>query len=63
MTDKSPGKEWIHGLLVTIASLLLLAAAPQRQIFRGASDLLGIFLSIPEYPAVVLEKTARESTF
>ena len=63
MTDKSPGKEWIHGLLVTIASLLLLAAAPQRQIFRGVSDLLGILLSIPEYPAVVLEKTARETAF
>ena len=63
MTDKSPGKEWIHGLLVTIASLLLLAAAPQRQIFRGASDLLGMLLKIPEYPAVILEKTARETTF
>ncbi|NLB82857.1 MAG: rod shape-determining protein MreC [Synergistaceae bacterium] len=63
MADKSPGKEWIHGLLVTIASLLLLAAAPQRQIFRGASDLLGTILSVPEYPAVVLEKTARETAF
>ncbi len=63
MADKSPGKEWIHGLLVTIASLLLLAAAPQRQIFRGASDLLGTLLSIPEYPAVVLEKAARETAF
>lgn len=63
MTEKHLEKEWIHGLLAMIASLLLLAAAPQRQIFKGAVDLVGEILKYPEYPAVVLERGARDFAF
>ncbi|MGI6252713.1 MAG: rod shape-determining protein MreC [Aminivibrio sp.] len=59
MSEKHLGKEWIHGLLMIIASLLLLAAAPRKDIFRGAVDAVGQFLRYPEYPAVVLEQAAK----
>ncbi|MDI9369460.1 MAG: rod shape-determining protein MreC [Synergistaceae bacterium] len=60
MTDKRSEREWIHGLLAVAASLLLLAAAPRRELFRGAVDLVGEALRYPEYPAVLIERTARE---
>ena len=63
MTDKHPGKEWIHGLLAISASLLLLAAAPQRHVFRGGVDLLGEILKYPEYPAVALGNAVRSFSF
>lgn len=49
-------REWIHGFIAVILSLLLLAAAPQRQIFRSAVDVVGTVLSYPESPAVALER-------
>ena len=49
-------REWIHGFIAVILSLLLLAAAPQRQVFRRAVDVVGTVLSYPESPAVALER-------
>ncbi len=60
MTDKHREREWIHGLLALAASLLLLAAAPRREFFKGAVDFVGAILRYPEYPAVFIETTARE---
>lgn len=60
MTEKYSEREWIHGLLALAASLLLLAAAPRREFFRGAVDFVGEVLRYPEYPAVFIERTARE---
>ncbi len=60
MIEKHSEREWIHGLLAVAASLLLLAAAPQRGLFRGAVDIVGEILRYPEYPAVLIEGTARE---
>lgn len=59
MAEKHLGKEWIHGLLMIIACLLMLAAAPRKDIFRGAVDVAGSLLRYPEYPAVVLEQGAK----
>lgn len=63
MIDKHLQKEWIHGLLMVIASLALLGAAPRRDVFRGAVDLVGVILEYPEYPAVALERSARDISF
>ncbi len=63
MTEKHLEKEWIHGLIAIIASLLPLAAAPKRHIFRGAADFVGELLRYPEYPAVAAEQTARRISF
>ncbi|HOO86252.1 MAG TPA: hypothetical protein PK442_01000, partial [Synergistales bacterium] len=60
MTEKYSEREWIHGLLALAASLLLLAAAPRREFFRGAVDFVGEVLRYPEYPAVFIERTTRE---
>ena len=48
MTEKHLEKEWIHGLIAIIASLLLLAAAPKRHIFRGAADFAGELHRYPD---------------
>ncbi|NCB15863.1 MAG: rod shape-determining protein MreC [Synergistales bacterium] len=63
MTEKHLGKEWIHGLLMIIASLLLLAAAPRKDVFKGAVDFVGEILRYPEYPAVALERSAKRVSF
>lgn len=63
MTEKHLGKEWIHGLLMIIACLLLLAAAPRKDVFRGAVDLAGEILRYPEYPAAALERSAKRVSF
>ena len=63
MTEKHPEKEWIHGLLAIAASLLLLAAAPRREFFKGAVDFVGEVLRYPEYPAVLIEQTVKKSAF
>lgn len=60
MTERQGEREWIHGLLALVACLLLLAAAPRRELFRGAVDLTGELLAYPEYPAFVIERAARE---
>jgi rod shape-determining protein MreC len=60
---RNPEKEWIHGLLAITASLLLLAAAPRRDLFKGAVDLVGEVLRYPEYPAVFIERTAKKFAF
>lgn len=59
MAEKHLGKEWIHGLLMIIACMLLLAAAPRKDIFRGAVDWAGQILRYPEYPAVALVQVAK----
>lgn len=59
MAEKHQEKEWIHGLLMIITCLLLLAAAPRKDVFRGAVDAAGLLLRYPEYPAVVLERGAK----
>lgn len=59
MKNTFESREWVHGCIAVILSLLLLAAAPQRQIFQWAVDGVGIILSYPEYPAVVLERSIK----
>jgi rod shape-determining protein MreC len=63
MTENHLGKEWIHGLLMIIVSLLFLAVAPRKDVFRGAVDVVGEILRYPEYPAAALERSARRLSF
>ena len=54
MFDRRQTREWVHGLTALILGLFLLGASSNVGIVKGAADIVGEVLAIPEYPAAVL---------
>ena len=59
MTDRRLTREWLHGLVALTFGFFLLGASPQVTLLRSLSDVVGVILSIPEYPAVVMREFVR----
>ncbi|NLL36597.1 MAG: rod shape-determining protein MreC [Fretibacterium sp.] len=54
MFDRRQTREWVHGLTALILSLFLLGVSSNLGIVKGAADIVGEILAVPEYPAVKL---------
>ena len=49
-------REWVHGLTALILGLFLLGISSGLGIVKNIVDIWGAFLSVPEYPAVIMRE-------